>query len=183
MEIVIERIRLLLLEPKQAWQIIRDEDADTTELVRSYLIYVAAVPPLSYFIGQLFFASPRMPLIPGLIAAIAFYILIFVAIVLAAFIINSVTIEFAIAPHETRAFRLVAYSSTAPLLASVFFIFPAFASLSVLGFYGIYLFRTGLPVLLECPEEKATPFTVVSVLIMVVLAALTFGITQLLTCR
>jgi hypothetical protein len=183
MDLLIERIRVLLLEPKQAWTVIRDEDANTTEIVRNYLIYVAAVPPISYFIGQLLFASPRMPLIPGIIAAVAFYVLIFIAMVLAAFIINSVTLEFGIPPHETRAFRLVAYSCTAPLLASAFFIFPTFASLSVLGFYGIYLFRTGLPVLMECPEEKATPFTVVSVLIVVVLAALTFGITQLLTCR
>jgi hypothetical protein len=183
MDFLIQRVGLVLLEPKKAWQIIKEEQTGTAEVVRDYLIYVAAVPVIGFFIGQLFFATPRMLLFPGILAAVVFYILIFIATVMAAFVINALAGEFGAVSNETAAFKLVAYSLTAPLAAGAFFILPTFSSLSVLGFYGIYIFYSGLAPLMECPEEKAGSYTVVSVFIIVILAAVTFGITQVFTCR
>jgi hypothetical protein len=183
MDLVIDRVRQVLLEPKRAWSAIKDETGSPTDIVRNYLIYLAAVPVTGFLIGQLFFADPRMLLIPGLIAAVVFYVLIFVATVLAAFIINSLALEFGAVADELAAFKLVAYSSTAPLLACGVFIFPAFSALAVLGFYGIYLFYTGVPVLMSCPQEKAGSYTVAAVIVMVILASITFGITLVFTCR
>jgi hypothetical protein len=183
MDQMIERVRQVLLEPQVAWNTIKNENSSSTDIVRNYLIYLAAVPAVGFFIGQLFFADPRLSLIPAMISAVVFYLLIFVAIVLASFLINNLASEFGAVEDENASFKLVAYSSTAPLLACGFFIFPAFAALAVLGFYGIFLFYTGLPILMACPQDKTGAYTVASVLVMVILASLTFGITLIFTCR
>ncbi len=183
MDQLIARVRQVLLEPKIAWPIIKEEESSVTDIVRNYVVYLAAVPVIGFFIGQLFFADPRLSLIPAVISAAVFYVLIFVAMVLAAFLINNLAPEFGAAENENAAFKLVAFSSTAPLLVCGIFIFPAFTALAVLGFYGIYLFYTGLPILMDCPQDKVGAYTVASVLVMVVLASLTFGITLIFTCR
>jgi hypothetical protein len=63
-----------------------------------------------------------------------------------------------------KAFKLVAYSSTAAMVAGIFMLLPALSVLAVLGgFYSLYLFYVGVPVLMKCPPEKQLPYTAVMV--------------------
>jgi len=180
---LVERVRKILMEPQAAWKEIKNEETSTADVVQKYLIYLAAIPVVSNLLGQVFLATPRLHLIPGLIAAVVFYVLIFVAITIAATVINAVAPEFQARNDETTAFKLVAYSCTAPFIASAFLIIPALSTLAVLGFYGIYILYLGIPELTDCPQEKALGYTVASVITLVVLTTLTFGLARIFTCR
>ncbi len=180
---LVERARKILLEPQAAWVEIRSEDSSTAEVVQNYLIYMAAIPVVSHFLGQVLLATPRLHVIPALIAAVVFYLLIFIAITIAAMVINAVAPEFQARNDETTAFKLVAYSCTAPFLASAFLIIPALSTLAILGFYGIYILYLGIPELTDCPQDKALGYTVASVITLVVLTALTYGLASIFTCR
>ncbi|MBN2357093.1 YIP1 family protein [candidate division KSB1 bacterium] len=180
---LVERVRKIILEPKEAWQQIKSEETTTSEIVRDYLLYLAAVPPLSYFIGQVLLSHPRLGLFSGMITAIVLYILIFVALTVAATVINAIAAEFEAVGNEAKAFKLVAYSCTAPLLSAVFFIIPELSALALLGFYGIYILYLGIPEMTDCPQEKALSYTVASVITISLLAAIAFGLARIFTCR
>lgn len=183
MEAVIQRVQRILLEPNQAWQEIKEEEKSASEIARSYLMYLVTIPAMAHFLGQVLFASPRASFLGGIVMAVVLYVLIFVAIVLATLIINSLASEFGAEKNENAAFKVVAYSATAPLIASVFFLIPALSALAILGFYGVYLLLLGLPKLMGCMAEKALSYTIVTVVIMAILGALAFGIANLFTCR
>lgn len=180
---LVERVRKILMEPQAAWREIKSEETSTADVVQNYLIYLAAIPVVSHFLGQVFLASPRLHLIPGLIAAVVFYVLIFVAVTIAAMVIHAVAPEFQTRNDETTAFKLVAYSCTAPFVASAFLVIPALSTLAILGFYGIYTLYLGIPELTDCPGEKALGYTVASVITVVVLFTLAFGLARIFTCR
>jgi len=183
MDILVERVRKILMEPKQAWQEIKDEKTTTSDLVRDYLIYLAAIPPISYFIGQVLLGHPRLGPVAGLITAGVLYVLLFVAMTIAATVVNAIAPEFQASTDESKAFKLVAYSCSAPLVATVFFIIPELSVLAVLGFYGIYILYLGIPELTDCPQDKALAYTVASVITIVVLTAIAFGLARIFTCR
>ncbi len=180
---LVERVRIILLQPKEAWQKIKSEETTTAEIVRDYLMYLAAVPPIAYFLGQVLLAQPRLGFFSGILTSAVLYILIFVAITLAATIVNALASEFEATVDEAKAFKLVAYSCTAPLLSGAFFIFPELSSLALLGFYGIYILHLGIQEMTDCPQDKVLSYTVASVITIVVLATLAFGLARIFTCR
>ena len=183
MDILVERVRKILMEPKLAWQEIKSENTSTSEIVRDYLIYLAAIPPVSYFIGQVLLGRPRLGLLPGILTAGVLYVLLFVAVTIAATVVNAIAPEFQATTDDAKAFKLVTYSCTAPLVATVFFIIPELSVLAVLGFYGIYILYLGIPELTDCPQDKALAYTVASVMTIVVLTAIAFGLARIFTCR
>lgn len=183
MDFLVERIRKILLDPKSAWQQIKTENAATSDIVRDYLVYLVAIPPVSYFIGQVLLGHPRLGFFAGILTAVVLYLLIFVALTIAATIVNAIAPEFQTNNDEARAFKLVAYSCTAPLVASVFFVIPELSVLAVLGFYGIYILYLGIPELTDCPQDKALSYTVASVITIVILSTIAFGLARIFTCR
>ncbi len=159
---MIERAKSILLSPKQTWEIIKTEEKTTVAIIRDYLLYLAMVLVVCSFIGRVIVGRPfygRMPLMGGLIWVVLSYVLFFISVYLSAFIISLLAPNFGAVKNDLAAFKLVAYSSTAPLLAGVFYLIPAFSVFSILGVYGLYLFYLGLPVLMQCPEDKALPYT------------------------
>lgn len=63
--------------------------------------------------------------------------------------------------NPLAAFKLMAYGSTAMLLAGIFSLIPTLSILGLVGLYSIYLIYVGLPVLMKCPREKALAYTAV----------------------
>lgn len=61
--------------------------------------------------------------------------------------------------NRLGALKLAAYSATASWLSNVFLLIPWLSILTLLSLYTVYLIRTGAPVLLKVPENKAVAFT------------------------
>ena len=57
---------------------------------------------------------------------------------------------------DLSAVKLVTFSAIAAWAGGIFGLFPTLSLLqTIAAFYGLYLFYLGLPVLMQCPVEKA----------------------------
>jgi hypothetical protein len=168
MEQILERVKRILLNPKEAWEEIRVEETTTAQLIRSYLVYLAAVPAISSFIGGALVGYPivgRRPIGEALLDAVFIYLLTLIAVWVVAQVINWLAPNFGGTKGEVSAMKLAVYSSTPYLAAGIFLLIPSLSVLHLLAsLYGIYLIYLGLPVLMESPKERTGAYTVAAVL-------------------
>ena len=167
----IQRVKDILLKPKDTWPAIAQEGGDTASMYRGYLVYLAAIPAVAGFIGMslvgagAFGFSVRVPVLAGLAQMVVGYVLSLVAVFVLALIADALAPTFGGSRSRINALKLVAYGSTAGFLGGIFSLLPGLAVLGILaGLYSIYLLYTGLPVLMKCPPEKAAAYTAVLVI-------------------
>jgi hypothetical protein len=180
---IMERIKGILLRPKEEWQTIAGETTPIAELYKNYIILLAAIGPVASFIGMslvgvsLPVGGPyRVSITTGIVSAVVQYGLTLVGVYILAFIIDALAPTFSGEKNLNQAFRLAAYSYTPGWLVGVFALIPALGILGILGLYGLYLLYVGLPVLMKSPKEKSTGYTVAiiiaAIIIFVVIGAI-----------
>lgn len=157
---IIERAGAILLSPTMEWNAIEREHDNV--LLNSYVALLAAVPAVSGFVGFSVIGAGvpslgtvRVPIFSGLLGAISGYLLAFVVVYLLAAIVNVLAARFDGSKNFTAALKLAVYCYTPVWLTGVFLLVPGLRFLCVLGIYGFYLLRRGLPVLMKTPEERA----------------------------
>jgi len=165
---LIQRVQDLLLKPKDTWPIIAAEPASVASIYKNWVLILAAIPVLASFIGLSVIGvgalgfSYRVPLFTGLLQAGIGYGLSLAMVYLVALLVDALAPSFGGSRNLLAALKLVAYGCTAAFLGGIFSLMP---SLSILGLlaalYSIYLFYTGLPVLMRNPAEKSVAYTVV----------------------
>jgi hypothetical protein len=179
---ITERIKGILLKPKEEWQTIAGETTSIAELYRNYIFILAAIGPVASFIGMSLVGvglpmggSYRISIMSGILSAIVHYGLTLVSVYVLALIIDVLAPTFSGEKNLGQAFKLAAYSYIPGWLVGVFALIPALGILGILGLYGLYLLYVGLPVLMKCPTEKTTGYTVAvivaAIIIFVVIGA------------
>lgn len=178
---LLQRVRDILLRPQPTWQQIDGEDGSPAHVYRNYLVFLAAIPAVAAFIGNslvgasLFGMTYRVPVGQGLASMVVGYVMSLVIIYLMAMIANALAPRYQGRKDMGSALKLIAYGSTAGMVAGVFSLVPALAVLGVLGgIYSIYLIYKGIPVLMKAPQERARTYTIVLV-ICGAIAALVLG--------
>lgn len=178
-----ERAKAIILQPKAEWPIIGAESASPSSILKSYVLPLAAIGPVAHFIGgQVFgygalFVRFRPGLMSGLTSAIVSYVMAIVMVYVLAWIANFLAPKFSGAENWKGAFKLVAYSMTAGWVAGVFGLVPALSVLGIVGFYSLYLFYAGAPVLMQVPEDKALGYTAVTVVCAIILGFIAATVT------
>ena len=175
---LIERIKNILLQPKETWAVIDAESTDVPTLFMRYAMILAAIPAVCGFIGMSligfggFGVTIRVPLVSGLVNMVVSYVMSLVGVFVLGLIINALAPTFGGQKSGIQALKVAVYASTAAMLGGVFSLLP---SLSMLGFlaalYSIYLIYTGLPALMKSLPEKSVVYTVV-----VIVAAIVVGV-------
>lgn len=165
---IVQRVRDILLEPRRTWSEIAVETTDTATLFRQYVALLAAIPPVAAFVGTSVFGvsalgmSIRVPLLTGLANLIVGYVLSLLALYVLGLLAAALAPHFGGRQDARQALQLVAYSSTASMVAGVLAIVPSLAALSILGsLYSLYLLYLGAPTLMQTAEGKTLPYTVV----------------------
>jgi len=180
---IMERIKGILLRPKEEWQIIAGETTPIPELYRNYIILLAAIGPVASFIGMSLIGvslpvggAYRVSIMTGIVSAVVQYILTLVGVYILALIIDTLAPTFTGEKNIDQAFKLAAYSYTPGWLVGIFALIPALGVLGILGLYGIYLLYVGLPVLMKSPKEKSMGYTIAiiiaAIIIFVVIGAI-----------
>ena len=180
---ITERIKGILLKPKEEWQTIAGETTPIAELYKNYIILLAAIGPVASFIGMSLVGvslpvggAYRVSITAGIVSAIVQYVLTLVSVYVLAFIIDALAPTFSGEKNIDQAFKLATYSYTPGWLVGIFALIPALGFLGILGLYGIYLLYVGLPVLMKSPKEKSTVYTiaiiVAAIIIFVVIGAI-----------
>lgn len=174
------RVRNILLSPRSEWSVIERESGEPVHLFLGYAAILALVPALAGFIGASFIGvkvsvgTIRAPILPGLVNAAISYLLAFVLVYVVALVVDALARYFGGRPNFTGALKLSVYCFTPVWLAGIFLLIPGLRFLTILGFYGVYLLWTGLPVLMRVPRDNALAYAalvaVVTLLITLVLA-------------
>lgn len=92
---LIERVKNILLQPKETWVVIESETTDAATLYTQYAMILAAIPAVCGFIGlsligfSAFGVSVRIPFVSGLVNMVVSYALSLVGVFVLGLIINA----------------------------------------------------------------------------------------------
>jgi hypothetical protein len=173
---LVERVKKLLLTPKQEWAVINGETYTVTQVYTQYVMILAAIPAVCSFIGWSIvgytgFGTPyRIPMGPGVASMVLNYILGLGAVYVIALVIDSLAPNFGGEKNFMQALKVAAFFPTASWVSGIFSIIPALTILAIVGgLYSLYLLYTGLEPLMKVPEDKSIAYTVVVVIVAIVL--------------
>jgi len=175
---LLARVKAILLTPKTEWPVIAGEPATTGGIYTGYILLLAAVPVICSFLKSSvigysvpFLGTMRIGMGGALTAAITGYALSLAGIYVVALIVNALAPTFGGQKDALQALKVVAYAYTSSWVASIGTLLPGLGLLIVLAglAYGIYLLYLGLPATMKCPPEKATGYTVVTIIAAIVL--------------
>jgi hypothetical protein len=184
---MVQRIQDILLRPTPTWEAIDSEAATIGGLDRSWVMPLAAVPVVCSFIKQVVFGvgfwSPhyRPSIVWTAINAVVTYAMALGGVYVMALIIDALAPSFGGQKNQVQAFKVAAYSSTAAWLAGVFQLVPWFGILGIAGLYSLYLLWKGLPKLMKAPEDKATGYVAVVLLLSIVVWVIIGAVTSTAT--
>lgn len=169
---IVERVKEIILKPKEAWEKIKGEEMSIVGLYTSYAVILAAIPAIANFIGSTIIGYfimgvyLRAPFASALGSAIFSYILSLIGIYIIALIADALAPSFDSKKNITNAFKATVFSMTPYWIAGILFIIPPLSPLVfIAGLYGLYLFYLGLPLLMETPKEKALPYVIVVIIV------------------
>jgi Yip1 domain len=168
---LVDRVKKLLLQPKQEWAVIAAEPHTVQGLYTQYVIILAAIPAVAMFIGFSLIGAGffRVSIGVGIAQMILSYLLSLGAVYVLALLIDALAPNFGGEKNFMQALKVAAFSMTASWLAGIFYIVPALSILALLGLYSFYLMYLGLPMLMKAPEDKAVPYLAVVIIAAIVL--------------
>ncbi len=160
----------LFVHPRQEWQAIRDENCTIGKCYCSYVFLLAAIPPVSGYIGTTTFgweigAREAIRLAPdsALMIAIAYYLVMLVGVFSMGFMIHWMGKTYGAEQPLPRCISLAAYVATPMFLVGVFEVFPILWLNFLVGLpalaYTVYLLYTGVPIMMQISEEKGFLFS------------------------
>ncbi|MCC6826767.1 MAG: YIP1 family protein [Novosphingobium sp.] len=184
---IVERAKAIILTPKDEWPRIATETTSQGDILKGYVLPLAAIGPVAAFIGGQVFGygalgfSYRPSLVFSLSSALISFALAIVGVFVLTFIADFLAPKFQGESNRAQAFKLVAYGSTASWLAGVFGLIPSLGFFGLLGLYSIYLIYIGATPLMKVPAEKAGGYTAVTIVCAIVLALIVAPITAAVT--
>lgn len=180
---LIARVKAILMTPKTEWPVIAAEPATVADLYKNYIIFLAAIPALAYFIkfsiigvGGFGF-SYRQGIGSGITHLFLNYLISLGVVYVGALIADALAPTFGAQKNQTQALKAVCYSWTASWMAGIGILLGIWLGwlISIIGLvYAIYLLHMGLQQTMKCPPEKAAGYTAVTT-ILTVLAFLIIG--------
>lgn len=176
-----DRVKGILVEPRQEWEKIKPETTSNKDLILSYVLPFVALAAIISFIS--IWISTYLGFGLALRFAVLKLITPIISIIVTAVVINELADTFDSVKNLNNALKLVVYSYTPILLVDIIVsISWAIGFLSFLGLYGVYLFWVGLPRMMDTPEDRRLVYiiaAVVVVLLLNVVISAFFGIDRL----
>jgi hypothetical protein len=172
---VVGRAARMLVAPGRAWDSIAAEPAEARGLFPRYVAPLAAIPAVCSVAGPLKFglniANVAVVMSPlGLVlSALAGYALTFVALLVAAVLVDGVSGLFGGKRDRIRALELVTYAATATWIAGFAELYPSLGlAIGILAWvYSLYILYLGLtPMLAIADDRRLTAFAVILVALM-----------------
>lgn len=180
---IVERVKNVLMKPKEEWPVIAGENTSTAELYTSYIIPLAAIPAVAAFIGFSIVGLPfigRLPMMSGLSIMVTNFVLTLIGVFVLSLVIDFLAPQFGGEKNAMQALKVAAYSMTAVWVVGIFQIIPMLGILAILGLYSIYLLYLGLPILMKAPQDKAVPYTVVVIVAGIIIWVVIYSIGAML---
>jgi hypothetical protein len=182
----IELVKDLTFKPKETWADIKGREMTAGAIMRDYLIILAALPAIAQFFGRWIIGVSipfgggmvKLSFFASLVSALIGYVLTVAGIWAFAKILQFLAPKFDSSNDETMALKIAVFSASPYLIAGIVGIIPALGVIAFLvGIYCLYLIYVGLPIVMDTPKEKSLPFTVVSIIAVILIAIIIGAIT------
>jgi hypothetical protein len=162
---LIDRVKNILVSPKEEWPKIAAETATTQSLYTGYIMILAAIGPVAITIRMM---------TQGIVGTFISYLIALFMVAVIAWVVDALAPTFGGERNFVQSLKLTAYSCTAVWLAGILHLFGFLVGIvSLIALiYSLYTFYLGVTVLKKCPQEKAVTYTVVVVLCLIVAAAI-----------
>jgi hypothetical protein len=172
-----DRVKGILLAPKDEWPRIAAESATVRSLYVGYIVILAAIGPLASLVSL-----GVIGLGFGVGAALFAYIHALIGVAIVAVIADLLAPTFGGTRDYVAALKLVAYSLTAVWVAGIAQLIPVIGSVIVLIglIYSLYVFYLGVAVLKKSTAEKVVPYTILVVVSAIVVTYVLGVIARLL---
>ncbi len=187
---LLDRAKGIILNPKNEWNTIQQEQQGNMDLLMKYLIPLVLIPVICSFIGygligrKYAFIGHVGSVALGVRYAILMVINTLLGIYLTAFVIDLLATSFGATKNFNNALRLVAYSYTPAMVAGIFYIFPSLAVLAMLAsLYGLYIMYLGIKPMMKAPDDKVTVYFIVSIVVLIVVYAVVTALVSALLLR
>lgn len=166
----IQHMMGILYHPKTEWGMIRDEHYSTSHVYLQQISILAAIPAVCLYIGttQIGWSvagGDFVKLSPGssLMAAIAFYFAMWVAVGFIAGSMHWMEKNYGGNISFEDCLLLTTYTATPMFLAGLSGLYPMLwfnVSVGLIAVcYSVYLLYTGVPIIMQIPEERAFLFS------------------------
>ena len=164
---IIERVKKIILKPKDEWVIIDQETTSVQELVTRYLMPLALIAAIASFVGYGFIAKHGFGI--GVKFGIIYFVVYLGGALISAWIIDSLASSFGSTKDFRKAMQLVIYSYTPMMVAAVILIFPSLGWIMMLaGLYSLYILYLGFKPLMKTPDDKIAVYFIVSLVVIIV---------------
>ena len=161
---ILNHIWGLYAHPKEEWQTIeKRHESLTYSLI--HILVVASIPAIcSYFatahIGWSIGAGDliKLPESAAMLMSAAMYAGLVVGVFGLAYLIQWMAVTFDAKPDFTQCLELAAYTSTPLLMVGLTALYPVLWFMTIAGLgalsYSVYLLYSGVPIMMNIPEEK-----------------------------
>jgi hypothetical protein len=166
------RIKLVIINPKNAWDEIKNESSTTKDLVLNYMLPLVLIPTIASFIGYGLIGSSSYfgtnSISWGLNQALLAFIGAFLGVFISAWCIHKLAPSFGTQVSLNKSLKLVVYAYTPSWLAGIFYLVPALSILGlVAGIYSLYILYIGFKPITNVPEEKKTNYFIISLIVII----------------
>jgi len=155
---ILAQVKAVLSDPVNCWTKIKEEQKSVKEIYLSYLIPLAVVGAVAQIIGNMFFGG-AFGFIHGIAFTVVTSVISLALLFVGGYLFSTLATYFGGTVKQEDAFRLVAYSATASLVAGVLAIYPPLAVLGILFFlYNLYTLYSGIPAMTGIVEKRIPYF-------------------------
>ncbi|MDZ7685075.1 MAG: Yip1 family protein [Gammaproteobacteria bacterium] len=181
----------ILFRPKSEWERIRDHSRSVLGHYLKYIIIIALLPPVAWYIGasqvgwSLGEREIRLTEASALQISVLFYLAILIGIGALGYMVHwmSETYE-AHTSTLDKGLAVAAYTCTPLFVVSVIGLYPLLWLDILIGCaaagYTVYLLYIGVPIVMEIPEERGFLFASAMVAVGLVMTAALLGATVIL---
>ncbi len=177
LEHLIDRVKLVILNPKDAWVQISKEEIQLKDFLVGYIFPLVLIPTIASFIGYGLIGTGSYFKVAsfswGFHQAILAFLGAFLGVMISAFCIHKLANSFKTFVSLPNAVKLVGYAYTPSWLAGVFYMVPSLSILGlVAGIYSLYILYIGFVPITNVAEDKKTNYFILSLIVIIVVAVL-----------
>jgi hypothetical protein len=163
---VLSHVWGLFAQPEKEWKAIRDEKCTITRCFCSHVLFLAAIPAISGYIGttQIGWQIGTGPVVKlttqsALTIAVLFYLAMLVAVFTIGRLICWMGETYGAKQRTfSQCVALAAYTATPLFLSGIMLLYPVLWLNMLIGMvalaYTVYLLYTGVPVMMGIPKER-----------------------------
>jgi hypothetical protein len=168
------RIKYFIINPGKAWDVIHRENRPMKYVRGSFFMPLILLVTVSAFVGSMFFTNTTLKPMYSVLVAVAAFLQLYLGVYASAMALREIMKALDLGHDFVVAFKLIAYSfAPVYIVLIVSRLFESLLFINVLGLYSLYLFWTGMEIIVNPPEHKKIPMVIAT-------AVVTLGVLLLL---